>query len=201
MTKIKFFGAITIALAASVFIAGAQTSGVTYFYSKELLNTNFSWSATVASGATTSAAATAGATNLVTANYPVSGPWVSTKGVTATDLNAVGETLQIQASVASATACLLTLTFAVALDDPSITKGAGLLGTNAVTFTTLLGAAGTLITVQVPLVGTAAIPQTFIYTIPASTFGGAKWFKLLSIANSVITLPVSITSIRAGYWY
>jgi hypothetical protein len=198
--KLKLIALASGLLVAATLVASAQSSGVTYFYSREMVATNFSWSATVASGATTTTPAAAGATNLVTANYAQSGPWISTKGVTSADLNANSITVQVQATVPSAAACLLTMTFALALDDPSITKGAGLLSTNATALTTLLGVVGSTVTLQVPLTATAN-PQAFIYTIPAATFGGAHWFKLVSIANSVISTPVTINSARAGFWY
>jgi hypothetical protein len=158
--------------------ASASAQNISYYYSSALLNTNI-----VIAGAAT--------TNFVLANYPATGAYVSTKGITANDVNAIGYTLQVvTVQVTTNTAQYVTnatLTFAPILDDYSLSVGRYPAATNN-TFTATVNCSG------------STNAYTYLATIAATNTLGAKQFKLVSALYNG-TNQLNILSARVGYWY
>lgn len=175
LTKTLKTAVATAALAVGTLTMHAQ--GLSYYYGHYLLNTN-----TVIAGQLV--------TNFVAANYHVSGPWCSTKGITATDPNATGYTLQLVTAQNTpnvpqySTNILLTL--APILDDDSLVLKLPPATNQA--FTVSLAAAP----------GTNAF--TSMIQISATNTLGAKQFKLISACYNG-TNNLNLISARAGFWY
>jgi len=170
LTALAFVG--LTAMTASVSHAQVQ-----YYYSGMLLQTNFYDST--------------GSTNPVLANFPQSGPWLSTKGIVIPDQNAIGYTLQIVTAQTTTNApqyaTNVVVTLAPILDDFSVVNRYPA-ATNHQFTVTFTASANT------------TNKFTDIAFIAATNTLGAKQFEVINV-NYAGTNPLTIYSLRGGFWY
>lgn len=179
--KDNLFNALKIAIAIAVLAVPSigRPQGLSYYYSHNLLNTN-----TVIAGQMT--------TNFVAANYHVTGPYASTKGITANDPNATGYTFQLVTAQIVASNTIpqyptnVVLTCVPVLDDDSIVYKYPSPTNQAFTVTLLAS-------------GSTNAMATMIQ-VPATNTLGAKQFKVVS-AFYAGTNTLNLISTRLGYWY
>jgi len=155
-----------------------HSQGLSYYYGKYLLNTN-----TLIAGQLP--------TNFVAANYHVTGPYASTKGITANDPNASGYTFQlvtaqINTNNAPQYATNVVLTCVPVLDDESAVLKYPLATNQAFLVTNLASAT------------TNAF--TSLVFVPAANTLGAKQFQVVSAFYGG-TNQIRLLSARVGFWY